>query len=103
MSDLPKHYTDFQENYAEIWQAYDQLGATVHAAGPLDERTRGLVKLALAAGIQHEGAVHAHTRKLLEMGVEAEAIRQVVLLAIPTLGFPASMAALSWVEDILAA
>jgi hypothetical protein len=28
-------------------------------------------------------------------------MRQVVLLAIPTIGFPAAMAAMSWVEDLL--
>ena len=78
-----------------------QLGATVHAQGPLDEGTRSLVKLALAIGVGAEGAVHAHTRKCLAAGHSAEAVRQVVLLAIPTVGFPAAMAALSWVNDIL--
>ncbi len=28
-----------------------------------------------------------------------DALRQVALLAIPTLGFPAAMRALSWIED----
>jgi len=102
MPDLPKPYVNFQEAYAEVWRAYDQLGAAVHAAGSLDEKTRGLVKLALALGAQREGAVHAHVRKLVEMGVSADEIRHVALLAIPTLGFPATMAALTWVDDVLA-
>ncbi len=101
MSQLPQSYRNFQEKYAEIWQAYDQLGAAVHAAGPLDEKMRALVKLGLAIGSQQEGAVHAHVRKSREAGASADEIRQVVLLAIPTLGFPATIAALTWVEDIL--
>jgi AhpD family alkylhydroperoxidase len=101
MSQLPEPFMDFKENYPEIWQAYDQLGAAVHGGGPLDEKTRGLIKLALAVGAQREGAVHAHVRKLLDAGVTSDEIRHVVLLAIPTLGFPASMAALTWVDDIL--
>ncbi len=101
MSQLPQAYRNFQEKYADVWQAYDQLGAAVHAAGPLDEKTRALIKLALAIGAQKEGAVHAHVRKLLALEVSADEIRHVVLLAIPTLGFPATMAALTWVEDIL--
>lgn len=101
MTQLPEPFTNFKENYPEIWQAYDQLGAVVHAGGPLDEKMRGLIKLALAVGAQREGAVHAHVRKLLEMGLTPAEIRHVVLLAIPTLGFPASMAALTWVDDIL--
>ncbi|MCL4301019.1 MAG: carboxymuconolactone decarboxylase family protein [Anaerolineae bacterium] len=101
MSQLPQPYLDFQQKYPDIWQAYDQLGAAVHAAGPLDEKSRALVKLALAIGGQREGAVHAHVRKLVELGVSAEEIRQVALLAIPTLGFPTTMAALTWIEDVL--
>jgi alkylhydroperoxidase/carboxymuconolactone decarboxylase family protein YurZ len=73
----------------------------VHNQGPLDEAARSLVKLALAIGSGAEGAVHSHTRKCLAAGHSADAIRQVVLLAIPTVGFPTAMAALSWVNDIL--
>lgn len=102
MAELPKSYLNFQEKYANIWQAYDQLGAAVHTAGPLDEKTRALVKLGIALGSQQEGAVHAHVRKSLEAGASADEIRHVALLSIPTLGFPATMAALTWIEDVLA-
>jgi 4-carboxymuconolactone decarboxylase len=100
--ELPEHYTRFQRQYPEIWQAYDRLGTAVHGAGPLDEKTRELVKLALAIGSRHEGGVHAHTRLALQRGASPEQLRHVVLLALTTLGFPPTMAALSWVEDILA-
>ncbi len=101
MSDLPQPYVQFQETYSDIWQAYDQLGATVHNHGPLDEKARGLVKLGIAIGSQQEGAVHAHVRKLLEAGASANEIRHAALLAVTTIGFPATMATLTWVEDIL--
>lgn len=101
MNHLPTSYTAFQDAYPHVYAAYEQLGVAVHAQGPLDESMRALVKLALAVGVGAEGAVHAHTRKCLAAGHSAEAIRQVVLLAIPTTGFPAAMAALSWVNDIL--
>ena len=101
MSQVPKSYRNFQEKYAIVWQAYDRVGAAVHAAGPLDEQQRALVKLGMAMGAQQEGAVHAHVRKALEAGLSADEIRHVALLAVPTLGFPATMAALTWVEDIL--
>jgi alkylhydroperoxidase/carboxymuconolactone decarboxylase family protein YurZ len=101
MAELPKSYLNFQEKYADVWQAYDRLGAAVHGAGPLDEKTRALVKLGIAIGVQQEGAVHSHVRKCVEAGVSPDEIRHVALLSIPTLGFPAAMAALSWVEDVL--
>ncbi|RME77959.1 MAG: carboxymuconolactone decarboxylase family protein [Chloroflexi bacterium] len=101
MSQLPKTYRSFQDTYPEVWQAYDRLGGAVHQAGPLDDRSRALVKLALAVGARQEGAVHAHVRKCLDAGLTADEIRHAVLLAMPTVGFPSTVAALSWVEDIL--
>lgn len=99
--ELPEHYKRFQRQHPEIWQAYDRLGAALHGAGPLDAKTRELAKLALAIGSRHEGGVHAHTRLALQQGASADEIRHVVLLALTTIGFPAMMAARSWVEDIL--
>jgi len=101
VSQLPEPYRQFQVTYPNVWAAYDQLGAAVHAQGPLDAKTRELVKLGMAIGGRQEGAVHAHTRKALDAGATPEEIRQVVLLAIPTVGFPTMMAALTWLEDVL--
>lgn len=99
--ELPKAYQDFVDKYQSIWAAYDQLGAAVHQQGPLDEKSRELVKLGIAVGAGLEGAVHSHARKLLAAGASPDEIRHVVLLAIPTVGFPAMMAALTWIEDEL--
>ena len=102
MPRLPKPYDRFRKQYPEVWNAYDQLGTAVHAAGPLDQKCRELVKLSLAIGAQLEGAVHSHTRKALDAGLSPEEIRQAALLALPTIGFPRMMAALTWIDDILA-
>jgi 4-carboxymuconolactone decarboxylase len=102
MPQLPNPYEQFREQFAGVWSAYNQLGAAVHAAGPLDAKSRELVKLALAVGAQAEGAVHSHTRRGLEAGLSPEEIRQVAVLALPTLGFPRMMAALTWIDDVLA-
>ncbi|MBN1653662.1 MAG: carboxymuconolactone decarboxylase family protein [Deltaproteobacteria bacterium] len=101
MSYLPKLYKQFLEKYPEIARAYENLGNAVHQSGPLDEKTRALVKLGLATGAHLEGAVHSHVRKALDAGCTADEIRQVVLLALPTVGFPSTMAAMSWVADVL--
>jgi alkylhydroperoxidase/carboxymuconolactone decarboxylase family protein YurZ len=98
---LPGRFVKFQKDYPEVYQAYDALGAATAAAGPLDGKTRALVKLGIAVGGQMEGAVHSHTRRAVEAGCSAEEIRHVVLLATTTLGFPTMMKALSWVEDIV--
>lgn len=98
---LPKPYAKFQADFPEVEAAYDQYAQAAHAAGPLDEKTRRLVKLSLAIGARMEGAVHAQTRKALEAGLTPEEIRHAVVLAAPTLGFPNMMAALTWVNDVL--
>jgi alkylhydroperoxidase/carboxymuconolactone decarboxylase family protein YurZ len=46
-----------------------------------------------------EGQVHSNVRKALAMGVEREAIEQVVALAAGTLGMPSTVAVFSWVGD----
>jgi AhpD family alkylhydroperoxidase len=101
MTKLPRSYQSFKRAHPEIWQAYDRLGALSHAAGPLNKKTRELVKLSMAMGAGLEGAVHSHTRRALEAGAKPDELRHVVLLGVTTLGFPATMAALTWVEDEL--
>jgi alkylhydroperoxidase/carboxymuconolactone decarboxylase family protein YurZ len=86
---------------AAVWENYSALGKAVSEAGGLDARTRRLLKLAMTIGAGSEGAVHSHVRRAQEEGLAAAEIRQVVLLAITTLGFTAAMAAYSWVNDIL--
>ena len=83
----------------EVWEAYSDLGKAGSEAGPIDDETKRLVKLALAVGAQSEGAVHSHTRRGLDEGIDADALRHVGILAIPTLGFPEAMAGLSWIDD----
>ena len=84
-----------------MFKAYRDLGNAVSEAGPLDLKMRELVRLAIMVGARHEGAVHSHTRRALEAGCTPEEIRQAVLLAVTSIGFPNMMAAMSWVDDVL--
>ncbi len=101
MAKLPRTYESFRKEYDKVWAAYDRLAKVSHHAGPLNVKTRALVKLALSIGVKSEGAVHSHTRQALDAGASHQEIRHLVLLGITTIGFPSSMAALSWVEDVL--
>ena len=98
---LPARYLKFQKAYPKVFRAYAALGAAVQDIGPLPKKTRALAKLAIALGARMEGAVHSHTRRALEAGCTPREIRHVVLLATTTIGFPAMMSALSWVDDVL--
>ncbi len=87
--------------FPEVVTAYEELGTTVHKAGPLDGRTRALVKLALSIGARLEGGVHSHARKALEAGAEPEDLLHVAIIALPTIGLPSTVAALSWIRDVV--
>ncbi len=87
--------------YPGVWKTYQNLGEACNNAGPLDEKTTRLVKLALAIGAQSEGAVHSHTRRALKGGITGEELQQVALLAITSVGWSPSMAALSWIQDVI--
>jgi 4-carboxymuconolactone decarboxylase len=101
MTDLPIPFQRIREEYPEVATAYDALGNAIHEAGPLDDKTRQLVKLALAIGAGLEGATHSHTRRSMQAGISPEEIKHVVLLAMTTLGFPATVRAYTWVGDEL--
>lgn len=98
---IPKRYQKFTEDYPQVAEAYEKLGEAVHQAGPLDEKTRALIKLSISLGAGMEGAVHSHTRKALKAGATCEEIRHAVMLALPTLGLPSTMAGMSWVDEVL--
>jgi len=98
--ELPSTAGELADKYPEIWEQYSGLGEACSDAGPIDGETKRLVKLALAAGSESEGAVHSHVRRALDEGVDPDALRHVALLSIPTLGFPKAMATLTWIDDL---
>lgn len=102
MSKLPKHFTSFVEAYPEIGEAYGALGKAVAGAGPLDAKTRELVKIGISIAAGLEGGTHSHARKALAAGATPEEIRHAAIQALTTVGFPAMMKGLAWVEDVVA-
>lgn len=104
MSDyLPDTYTTFAAAHPEIAKAHEALGRACHDAGPLDEKTRRLVKLGIASAIESEGGVKTQSRRALAAGATPEELRHVVLLSLTTCGFPGTVAALGWVGEVLSA
>ncbi len=99
---LPKVYEKFSKQFPEVLEDYKKLGISTRKAGPLDEKCQGLVKLGIAIGVNSRGAVMSSTRKSLAAGATREEIIHAVLLGLTTTGFPNMIAALNWVEEVLA-
>ncbi len=102
MRELPKPFQDFSRDYPAVHKAYEALTKAAHESGPLDERTRRLVKLAISVGARLEGAVRSHTWQAREAGVTEPEMDHVVLLSITTIGLPSMVAARTWVASALA-
>jgi 4-carboxymuconolactone decarboxylase len=100
---LPHVYVGFRNDFPAVSSALGALGEAVDAAGPLDERSARLVKLGLAVGSSAEGSVRSNVRKAIAAGATPQEVRQVALLAITTCGFPAAIAGIGWIDEVLAA
>jgi 4-carboxymuconolactone decarboxylase len=101
MSELPKPYERFNQQFPDVAKSYQELGRATHVRGPLDPCVRQLVKLGMAIAARSEGSVHSHVRRALEVGVTPDEIYHVLLMAITSVGFPATVAAYTWINDVL--
>ncbi len=101
MSYLPGIYQEFQQQFPELAKAYDTLASSCHKWGPLDEKTRHLIKLGVAIGLGSEGGVRSHARQALAEGVSPDEVRHAVLMAFTTAGFPTMIAAMKWIEEVI--
>ena len=101
MNYLPDVYKGFREQFPEVAKVYDELALKCHEWGPLDEKTRRLIKLGIAIGLNSEGGVRSHARQALEAGTSPAELRHAVILAFTTAGFPTMIAAMKWVEEVI--
>ncbi len=98
---LPKPYKAFMDQFPEVFKNYEALGKVCRDAGPLDEKVQNLIKLGMAVGVNSRGAVMSATRKSLASGATQEEVYHVILMSLPTIGFPTMISSLNWVNEVL--
>ena len=101
MKKLPERFVLFLKDYPDVGAAYQSLGKAVAEAGPLDAKTRELIKLGVAIAAGQEGGTHSHARKAMDAGATAEEVRHAVLQTLTTIGFPNMMRGMSWADDVI--
>ena len=99
MSKLPNPYQQFRDEHPSVYAAYESLGAAAANAGPLDAKSRELIKLGMSAANGAESGVQSHAHRALEVGATSEEIKHAPILGTNTLGFSAMMAALGWAKQ----
>ncbi|HIJ86082.1 MAG TPA: carboxymuconolactone decarboxylase family protein [Desulfuromonadales bacterium] len=94
MKDLHKIFSEFKGDFPAVYAGYESLGAEIHAAGgPLPEKTRWLLKIAVSGASRHMSALETHITRGREAGLSEDEIRHALLLLLQTTGFPTFMEA----------
>src|SRR5262245_37511970 len=95
----PRSWQRIAEDYPDVVAAYDVFSDVCRQAGPLDPATVALVKLAVSVGLGSPRTVHSHAKKALRGGADPRALGQIALVALPTIGLPAALDALRWIQE----
>jgi alkylhydroperoxidase/carboxymuconolactone decarboxylase family protein YurZ len=101
MEDVHKIFSQFKEDFPEIHEKHEALGREVHEkGGPLDEKSRWLIKIAISGACNHKRALETHIRKAMAAGIDEAEIKHALVLLIPTAGFPAFMKSYAVIKSI---
>ncbi len=95
----PAAFKKFIGRYPKLGRAWDLMREAESESGPLDEKTQRLVKLAIAAAREAEGATHSAVRKARQAGITREEMEQVVALAASTMGLPNAVKIHRWIHE----
>ena len=96
MKAIHKIFTTFKKEFPRVYSGHEALGKEIHEnSGPLPEKIRWLIKIAVSGASQHPIALETHIMKAKDAGVTDEEIMHALLLLIQTTGFPTFMEAYS--------
>lgn len=99
---IQDNFTYFKEKHPAIYEAYEKFGKLIHEeGGPLDEKTRWLVKIAVTTAGQNQYALRTHIKKALRGGCSPDEIEHAILLTAPSAGFPVMMEAILVLRGVL--
>jgi len=101
MEKLPRTFKDFVKKHGNVWDAHEQLTRACAETGPLDRKTRELIKIGISVAAQLETATQRHAIMARENGATAEEIYQAVLMTMTTCGHPTAVAGWQWANDAL--
>ena len=96
MEDLHGIFAKFKEEFPMVYSSHEVLGKEIHEnSGPLSDRIRWLIKIAISGASHHPIALETHIMKATDAGVTDDEIKHALLMLIQTTGFPTFMEAYS--------
>ena len=95
MEPRKENWKYFREKFPGINGAYEAFGKSLHEeGGPLGDKERWLVKVAVSAASHYDYALRSHIERARAAGCSSEEIEHAIVLTASTAGFPRMMAAL---------
>jgi len=96
MKDLHEIFTVFKNDFPAVYDGHEALGKVIHEkGGPLPEKVRWLIKVAVSGASGHKISLETHIAKAREAGASEDELKHTLLLIIQTTGFPMFMEAYS--------
>lgn len=101
MRDVHEIFTVFKNEFPTVYEGHEVLGKVIHEqSGPLPEKVRRLIKVAVSGASGHTIALETHIAKAREAGATEDEIKHALLLIIQTTGFPMFMEAYSTYKNM---
>ena len=96
MKEIHKPFKEFKKEFPAVYKGHEGLGKIIHKqSGPLPEKIRWLIKIAISGASGHPLSLETHIIKGKASGLTDNEIKHALLLLIQTTGFPAFMEAYS--------
>jgi len=94
MKDLHEIFTTFKKDFPAVHKGHEAPSRIIHEkSGPLPEKYRWLIKVAVSGASGHRISLETHIAKAREAGATEDEIRHALPLIIQTTGFPMFMEA----------
>ena len=89
----PRTLKEFRNRFPQIWENYQRLRDSCDETRPLEEKTRELIRVAISVALRRRGGLIAHLDRARALGATEDEMHQAILLNLPLLGFPDTLAA----------
>lgn len=94
MDFIKEHFGNFIEKHEDLYKAYNEYAKQAYASGPLDDKTKALIKVAISSAAKQHYAIKSQIRKARKAGCSWEEIEHAIMLVSTSTGFPTMMEAL---------
>lgn len=102
MNKIKENFNYFTTEHKEIYDAYAHYGKLIHEqGGPLDEKTRALMKIVISSVSGQNYALETHINKAFEVLCTKEEMEHAILLTAPSVGFPNMMESIMVLRMVL--